>query len=209
MSSSRSSDEDKTKKKPAAVLAEEVCGRAAKKDSEIPKSQETAVEEAVEAGPSQERPSKHVRSKSATLASMIIDNAQGFKHDASSQFISPTSLISEPARPQTSTAADLESVPAVGETVSMKPPTVQALIFPKPTLIRYETRSSTLRLEPERRPSILGSLNSWMPWSRPTETMQSNGTGRLRSASYAEGSLRELLKATDADRKGKNIDRAG
>jgi hypothetical protein len=205
MSSSRSSDEDKSRKKPAAVLAEEVRGRAAKKELEIHNSKKVAVEDAVETEPAEPRPTRHVRSKSATFASMIIDNAQSFKNEATTNVISPTSLISEPARPQTSTA-DLESLPTLDESAPFSSPTLQSLMSPKPALIRNESMASTLRPEGSR-PTILGSISSWLPWSRPA------GLGsfheRMRSGSHAEGSLRELLKSTDYDRKGKGIDRNG
>ena len=205
MSSSRSSDEDKSKKKPAAVIAEEVRGRAAKK--ELSPSKKPPMEEAVEAGPAPERPAKHVRSKSASFASMIIDNAQGFKQDAASHTTPATSLVSEPARPQTSTA-DLDNTPAFDEPGRFTSPSLQTLMSPKPSMIRNESRASTLLPEPEERPSILGSLSSWLPWSR-SATSGGGFQGRIRSGSHAEGSLRELLKSTDFDKKGKGVDRNG
>ena len=207
MSSSRSSDEDKSKKKPAAELAEEVRGRAAKKKLDSPTKKST-IEDAVEAGAATHRPPKHVRSKSATFASMIIDNAQGFKNDASSHTMSPTSLISEPARPQTSTA-DLENIPILDDPTPPKSPTLDSLMSTKPSLIRNESRASTLRPASEARPSILGSFSSWFSWSRPSGQVGNDFQGRMRTTSHAEGSLRELLKSTDIDRKGKGVDRTG
>jgi len=204
MSSSRSSDEDKSKKKPAAVIAEEVRGRAAKKELEAASKKD--AEAAIEAGPANERPSNHVRSKSASFASMIIDNAQGSKHDATTQLLSPTSLISEPARPQTSTATDLETV-TVFEAAQYTSPALSSFTAPK--LIRNESIASTIRPEPEGRPSILGSLGSWLPWTKNSGSSNDIFQGRNRSTSYAEGSLRELLKSKDFDRKGKAVDRTG
>jgi len=204
MSSSRSSDEDKTRKKPAAVLAEEVRGRAAKTGLEATAQKD---EEAVEAGPADPRPTKHVRSKSATLASMIIDNALGFKSDVATHLISPTSLISEPARPQTSTA-DLDNVPAFDEAAPFASPSLQSLMSPKPAMIRNESMASTLRPEMESRTTILGSLSSWLPWGRGVD-QTGNFQTRTRTSSHAEGSLRELLKSTEYDRKGKSVDRTG
>jgi hypothetical protein len=201
MSSSRSSDEDKTKKKPAAEIAEEVRGRAAKKELQA----KQAAEGATEAGPSHDRP-KHVRSKSATFASVIIDNAQGFKHDAAAQIVSPNSLISEPAMPQTSTLAGIE-VPTFTEPDQLTSPTLQSLMLQKPAMIQNESRASTLRPEMESKPSILGSISSWLPWNRSPGERSFQGKGR--SASHAEGSLRELLKTTEVDKKGKSVDRAG
>jgi hypothetical protein len=201
MSSSRSSEEDKSKKKPAAQIAEEVRGRAAKK--ELQKKAEVAevAEDAIEPGPPQQQPPKHVRSKSATFASVIIDNAQGFKHDVASQIVLPTSLISEPATPQTSTTAGLD-VPLLDQPTS---PTFQSPMAQKPAMIQHESRASTLRPEPDTKPSTFGSLGSWLPWNRTAE--ERNFQIKGRSASHAEGSLRDLLKSTDGDKKGKGIDR--
>lgn len=201
MSSSRSSDEDKSRKKPAAVLAEEVRGRAAKKELETVLAKDAAEGPAIETAAVPARPTRHVRSKSATFASMIIDNAQGFKPEAAANLVSPTSLISEPARPQTST--DLQNIPSFEEAGTFSSPTLQSLMSPKPTLIRNESIASTLRPEMPRQ-SILGSLESWLPWARHGEA----GITYERNGSHAEGSLRNLLKSTDYDRKGKGVDRA-
>jgi len=202
MSSSKSSDEDKSKKKPAAEIAEEVRGRAAKKELLAKKEAGNGV---VEAGPSHERP-KHVRSKSTTFASVIIDNAQGFKHDAAAQVASPNSLISEPAMPQTSTSAGIE-VPTFGEPDRTTSPTIHNLMLQKPAMIQNQSRASTLQPEKEPKSSILGSISSWLPWNRSPGDRSFQGKGR--SASHAEGSLRELLKTTEADKKGKGVDRTG
>lgn len=192
MSSSRSSDEDKSKKKPAAVLAEEVRGRAALKQLH---SRMSDTENAVEPGdePAEETPRKRLRSsKSATFASIVIDNAQSFRNDVVANIASSTSLISEPARPQTSTAG-LESVRAFGDPSQLP-------------WNRTEPRASS-RPGAQTRPSILGNLTSWLPWVRHPEQF-SNLHGRMRSSSHAEGSLRELLRFTDADPKGKAPDRS-
>lgn len=207
ISSSRSSDEDQSKKKPAAILVEEVRGRAAKKELAASLSTKDLVEDAVEDEPAQQRPAKHVRSKSATFASMIIDNAQGFKQDAAS-YISPVSLISEPARPQTSMAG-LGSTPAFDEPGRFTYPSLQSFRSPMPLMRRNESRGSTLPPVPEETLSVLGSLSSWLPWSRSAGPFANGFQGRMRSASHAEGSLRELLKSTDYDRKGKGVDRFG
>ena len=206
MSSSKSSEEDKSKKKPAAVIAEEVRGRAARKEPSP--SKKILQEDVVEAETTPQKPSKHVRSKSATFASIIIDNAQGFKQDSTSNFISPTSLVSEPARPQTSTA-DIENAPAFDGSGPFASPSLQTLMSLKPSMIRNESRASTLLPELEESQSILGSFSSWLPWSRSGALFGGGFHSRLRSASHAEGSLRELLKSTDFDKKGKGVDRSG
>jgi hypothetical protein len=200
MSSSRSSEEDKSKKKSAAVLAEEVRGRAAKKELDLKNAR---TENAVEAGPSDERPTKHVRSKSATFASMIIDNAQGSKNDAVSNLVSPTSLISEPARPQTSNA-ELDNIATFGEP-SQPSSTMEVSTTYKPSLGRQASRLSPLRPQGEAMTSIMESISSWLPWGRSSA---SNTPAGITRGSHAEGSLRNLLRSTNSDRKGKGVDRS-
>lgn len=201
MSSSRSSDEDKSKKKPAAVLAEEVRGRAAKKQQH---SKKKDTEEIVDSEPTEATPQKRVRSKSASFASVMIDNAESFRHDTASSPASPELLISEPARPQTSTAP-LAGVRTFSESFQPASPALQSLAFRRPTWA--QTGNPPQVSEADTRPSILESLSSWLPWAR--QPPQLNGTrGRVAPVSHAEGSLRELLKGTDSDSKGKSADRS-
>lgn len=217
MSSSRSSDEDKAKKKPGAVLAEEVRGRAAKQEEES-KAKGDSVESVTESHILPIKPTKHVRSKSASFASMVIVSAQNFKHDSFAHLVSPTSLISEPAQPQTSLTTDLESVPELDPADVEISPTFDSVMPAQPTMSQNESKASTLGPGMGRRPSILATFGSWLPWSN-TRPVTSAGPvpdepvskvhGRMRSASHAEGSLRDLLKSTDLDRKGKGIDRGG
>ncbi|KAL2062703.1 hypothetical protein VTL71DRAFT_5775 [Oculimacula yallundae] len=203
MSSSKSSEEDKSKKKPAAILAEEVRGRVTKKELQAI-SKKDVTEEAVDPTPGVERPSKHVRSKSASFACIVIDNAQGSKHDASTQILSPASLISEPARPRTSTATIIENVSAI-DIDHYAPLNIASPATPNVNLI--EPVASVVRSESERQPFILGNLGSWLPWAKTGGPSSENSRGRNRSASHAEGSLRDLLKSHDLDRKGKTVDR--
>lgn len=185
MSSSRSSDEDKSKKRPAAEIAEEVRGRAMRKElPPSPSSSKEPEQGSADLEPPPQRPFKHVRSKSASFASMVIDNAQGLKQDAPTQLVSPTSLISQPARPQTSTAADLENAPVFADSIPNISTGFPPSKFPKPALIRSESTATTLRPRIRNMPSIIGTLNAWLPWNRSEN----------RTASHAEGSLRDLLK---------------
>jgi hypothetical protein len=200
MSSSRSSEEDNTKKKPAAVLAEEVRGRATMKA--IVADSKPHVEEPTAANSTQ-RPG-HVRSKSATFASVVIDTAQGSRHDATSQALPASSLISEPARPQTSRPSDLVSVPVLGDPPAT--PTLQSLMSLKPAMIQNESRVATQKAEAAPKPTILKSLGSWLPWNK---SQQANFPTKRRSTSHAEGSLRDLLRVTESDSKGKGVDRTG
>ena len=189
MSSSRSSDEDNSRKKPAAIIAEEVRGRAATNELETALNKDK-IDDAVKSELASPRPVRHVRSKSATFASLIIDNSHGFKNEATTNSVTPTSLISEPARPQTSTA-DLNTIPTFEELGPFSSPTLQSLMSPKPSLIRNESMDSTLRPN-ELRPSIFGNLGSWLPWIKPAASGLFQD--RMRSGSHAEGSLRELFE---------------
>jgi hypothetical protein len=205
MSSSRSSEEDKSRKKPAAVLEDEVRGRAVRQDVEVSTSSSEAAEDTTAPETIPDNPSKHPRPRAATFASMIIDNAQHFKQGPNPQIGSPTFLISQPARPQTS-AATLNHVPAHDELTPMQSPTLHGLVSPKPNLIRNESIASALLPHTPPKPSILGSLSSWLPWSKPPDRAHTR-QARMRSGSHAEGSLRSLLRSTDIDRKGKNVER--
>lgn len=201
-SSSKSSEEEKTKKKPAKEIAEEVRGRAIKKASLVPDTTNgspidgPAVKNLSNVSP---RP-RHTRSQSASFASILIDSAHGFKGDAASRLISPAALVSEPARPQTSIAEQDLSVLEDSSTIGSAT---------MPSLIRQESMASTLRPASNARPSVFSNLASWLQWGRPVETPLESNTGGSRLQSHAEGSLRELLKATNSDRKGKAVDRVG
>ena len=201
-SSSKSSEEEKTKKKPAKAIAEEVRGRAAKKALAVTGTphgsaqNEQAVEDPLTAPPKLHR----TRSHSVGFATLLLGATHGVKSDGSYRAISSAALISEPARPQTSIAEqDLTPleypVTVVSSTTS--------------TLARPESTASTLRPVSDQKPSVFSNLSSWLPWARPAESTSGASTENLRRISHAEGSLRQLLKSTDVDRKGKGVDRVG
>ena len=198
MSSSRSSDEDKSKKRPAAELAEEVRGRAAQKDLFSSSPKKVAEERVVEPEAAPERPTKHVRSRSATFATMMLDNTQ-HKGDMSLQLASPN-LVSEPAQPQTSTVIELNNPPVFESSEPNTSGGFSSSRLPKSALIWNESTATTLKADSGTIPSLLDRLNSWLPWSKRNEK---------RNVSHAEGSLRDLLKSTETDRKGKGADRDG
>jgi hypothetical protein len=198
-SSSKSSEEDKTKKKPAKEIAEEVRGRAIKKVAIIPDvSNDTAPATQNPANISP-RP-KHARSHSTSLASRLIDGTHGVKGDATSRLLLPAALVSEPAQPQTSVPN--QDLLALEDSSTIASPTM-------PDLARHESMASTLRPMSSQRTSMFSNLSSWLPWSRSTESMSESNAEGPRGNSHAEGSLRELLKATGSDRKGKAVNRVG
>ena len=65
--------------------------------------------------------------------------------------------------------------------------------------------------EPRNQPGLLSGFSSWVPWIGNAITeVASSDQKSSRNKSYAEGTLRELLKGTDSspDQKGKGIDGA-
>ena len=64
--------------------------------------------------------------------------------------------------------------------------------------------------EPRGQPGLLAGLSQWMPWRGATVTEVATTSQKgLKPKSYAEGSLRDLLKSTEspvADAKGKGVD---
>jgi hypothetical protein len=73
-------------------------------------------------------------------------------------------------------------------------------------MIQNESRVATQKAEAAPKPTILKSLGSWLPWNK---SQQANFPTKRRSTSHAEGSLRDLLRVTESDSKGKGVDRTG
>ena len=133
-----------------------------------------------------------------SLASKLIDSTHGVNGNAPSRLLAPAALVGEPARPQTSLANQDLLILDDSRTV----------IYPTmPILARHESMTPALRPMPSQRPSVFSNLTSWLPWARSVESTSESNTEGTKNTSHAEGSLRELLKATDADRKGKAVDR--
>jgi hypothetical protein len=202
MSSSKSSEEDKAAKKSAQEIVDEVRGRAAKKASKTNTingnmSEEHFVSDLtdIEIKPQQASP------KSRALATLIIGSVYSFKGDSASHPVSTTALISGPAHPQTCVSDDILS-----SSDNPIPSTIPSMSS-KLALIRQDSRTSTLIPKPDEQSSVVSSISSWLSWSKPKETLSENGAKRLSRVSNAEGRLRELLKSTEGDRKGKAADR--
>jgi hypothetical protein len=198
-SSSKSSEEDKSKKKPAKEIAEEVRGRAIKKAVVIPDVANDTTPPILDRSTSSPKP-KYARSNSTSLASRLIDSTHRVRGDATLRILSSAALVSEPARPQTSVTH--EDLLSLEDSSTFFSPTL-------PDLARHESLASTLQFPSSQRPSMFSNLSSWLPWSRLSESTSERNADGVRNTSHAEGSLRELLKATDNDRKGKAVDRIG
>jgi hypothetical protein len=205
MSSSRSSDEDKSKKKSAAEIAAEVRGRASRKESggsSPTSSSQSESEEQAAQQPIDQAAANLARKKSTSFASAVIENTrqnQGTSSAASPRS-SATALISQPASPQTS-SSHLEIRTASDETIREDGRDA----MDESQDIRRSGHQNVLSSPPPETPiapsSILTNLSGWIPWRLPSDNP---GT----STSYAEGSLRELLKTTDTTiPKGKTVER--
>lgn len=199
MSSSKSSDEEKTKKKPAAEIAEGVRGRTARKASAV--SSPSSPREENAGTSTAPRSPQHTRSRSTTFASMMIEGAQAL---TASELISPNSLVSEPAKPQTSSATLEETIIRLTDPIAITTSTLDTSHL-SPHLVRNDSRASNLRPDSDRL-SVLDSLTSWLPWGRPSGATSSSVADRTRFKSHAEGSLRYLLEASRSDSKGKQVD---
>jgi hypothetical protein len=212
MSSSRSSEEDNTKKKSAAVLAEHVRGRSnASKEPESSSSERAGSSslDSTDRKPPMQISQRPGRSRPGTLASLIIENSHTQKLDASgpsTSLTSPALLISEPARPQTSTAAEFgDQLPVDMVSVGRRHSVFATSADYKASGSQTESAVADAASH-GRRGSILGSFSSWMSWSRssPLSSGVVGISGRQRSGSYAEGSLRELLKGSESGKKDKD-----
>lgn len=210
MSSSRSSEEDKSKKKSAQELTENVRGRASRHHIGESGSSRSST------GNSQEQQKKVARKKSASFATAILDNTrQQSQGEVTSPRASGTALVSEPAKPKTS-RSHLEI-----RTTQEEPPAANYTHEPpgepsQPTISDSVANAAISSPdEPRSSSSLLSGISSWMPWrggGALTEVASTDQKGG-RAKSYAEGSLRELLKGTDggpalpADVKGKSVGR--
>lgn len=202
MSSSRSSDEDKTKKKSAAEIAQEVRGRAARKDSGDT-SPATSSHGTLESQLSQDEhsPSKtgSGRRSAASLALIEGSRQHPTSGDASSPRTSATALVGQPALPQASTSQlEIRTAP--------EPPREQENYISQPKRSNdfsdvQDTAVAKGAISPMEERNLGGNLfsalSNWVPW-RPAD-------GLGRSGGRAEGSLRELLKTSDV--KGKGVER--
>lgn len=200
MSSSRSSDEDKTTKKSASEIAEEIRGRAATKDSGN-SSPATSSRSTFEDANSQdgETPAKnHVRRQSASLALIDGPRQNLTPGEMSTPRMSVTGLVSEPALPQASTSQlELRTTPEqppeahdAGKNKTAPAPPADGLDQPlaKGAISSIQDVGSG--------PGLFATLGNWIPWG---STAKQEGR--------AEGSLRHLLQSTDF--KGKGVNKQG
>ncbi|KAH6655240.1 hypothetical protein BKA67DRAFT_534170 [Truncatella angustata] len=205
MSSSRSSEEEKSKKKSAQELTDEVRGRVSRHIKGDGGASPSST------GNSKEQQKKLARKKSASFATALLDSSR----QQAMPRTSGTALVSEPAKPKTSRShleiRTTHEDPAVTNYTHEPPsepsrPTISDSIANAAIFSPDEPRSSS---------NLLSGLGNWIPW-RGGNTMTEIACSDLKGSrpkSYAEGSLRDLLKGTDnssgvsVDVKGKGIGR--
>ncbi|KAF4995530.1 hypothetical protein FGRMN_5073 [Fusarium graminum] len=201
MSSSRSSDEDKSKKKSAAEIADEVRGRAAQKGSSrhgsLSQSEDGVTENMVVEEVTQRTPRPR---RSGSLA--LIDGTRLSMHlnDVDLTRTTSAGLVSEPALPQKSSSQlEIRTAPEItnkehlpGLPKKKKPAATERLNQP----VVHGSMSSVENTN--SRSNLMSTLSGWMNWC----SSDSSPTPKGR----AEGSLRELLKTRDI--KGKGVEAA-
>ncbi|KAL6849347.1 hypothetical protein ACO1O0_008887 [Amphichorda felina] len=201
MSSSRSSDEDRSGKKSAAEIAEEIRGRATRKESgnTTPTTSSRSMADDQFSLNGQDALKTPTGRRSASLA--LIDGSKQnlAPGDPASPRNSATSLVGEPALPKASTS-QLEI-----RTAREEERTKEKHAPPVPTrTIRARTVDITIAKgaisSSDRGPApngFISTLSGWIPWRSPDTASRSPGR--------AEGSLRQLLRTTDI--KGKGVER--
>ncbi|KAH8652321.1 hypothetical protein BX600DRAFT_472305 [Xylariales sp. PMI_506] len=231
MSSSRSSEEDKSKKKSAQELADEVRGRASRHHNGGSGSSRSSAGDTQ----SNENSTRSVaRKKSTSFATAMLDSTrhQGPTGDVMSPRASGTALVSEPAKPKTSGShleirTTQDDVAASRVYAHHEPPGEPS----HPVISGSMAAAAISSPEEPRPPSSLGLLSgfgSWIPWRggggggggsgsvsdrvvvTEVAAADTKGGTKRNPKSYAEGSLRDLLKSTDgspADLKTKTVER--
>ncbi|KAH6892275.1 hypothetical protein B0T10DRAFT_457985 [Thelonectria olida] len=198
MSSSRSSDEDRSKKKSAADIAEEVRGRAAKKGSRHGSSKSSQSDPEENQTIEEDSPPRFPRTRrSGSLA--LIDGTRMSLILTDTNAPQNIGLLSEPAQPQTSSSqleirTGYEQLHKERRTKRTKTKVATSEGSTQPLV-----HGSISPVDPPyHRNSIMSTLSDWMHWRAADSSPMPQGR--------AEGSLRELLRSTDV--KGKGIETA-
>ncbi|KAI1775992.1 hypothetical protein F4818DRAFT_412491 [Hypoxylon cercidicola] len=195
MSSSRSSDEDKCKKKSAAEIIEDVRGRAGEHDHSENVSENSIAAQA--SSEQHEEQQGQLSPRPAIFATAIIDSTRKQVRSGGSIPAPVTSgavLLSGLAKPQTSrnhlqTRTSPEGA-SIRYYIRESPP--------RPSrAVAWESVAAATITTPEE-PRGQSTLTAWMPWKGASIfEITSPDQDRLRGySSYAEGTLRDLLKSS-------------
>ncbi|KAL1866326.1 hypothetical protein Daus18300_006788 [Diaporthe australafricana] len=204
MSSSRSSEEDKTKKKSASELKDEVRGRASPKTGRSGSgSPSTRKGNGTNAHTGVEKPREPMRKRSKSFANAII-HADSSKHqqpgdEAVSPRSSSAALVSELSLPQTS-SSHLEIRTTPNELLGNDSPRSSEAQSPgRDKSPVYSFANGHSRREDQSCASNAGArsgFSDWVPWktalSGTVTAPQPSMPSSVRS--HAEGTLRELLQ---------------
>lgn len=215
-SSSGASAEEIAKKRSAKELADQIKRRQSRKemmrDLRVEESNNDAdFEQSEMNGHGRRRTGAegHRRKKSATLASIVIDNAKTTRSEAGSHQGSTTSsrLLSKPSQPST-TDSNLVggSSLAYGKLSHRQTPQMSAGGYHFPSSLPVNS-SQVPQHEEIPSASVLGTFSSWLPWlahHEESSSAQPSTTDSLHRTHSARGSLKKLLEATEkGERKGK------
>ncbi|KAI9898426.1 hypothetical protein N3K66_006786 [Trichothecium roseum] len=196
ISSSRSSEEDRSKKRSAAELADEVRGRAMTKESGKSTPSTSPQSPSDKADPQEEQQVPTTRPTPIRRKSLaLIDNSK--QEAPAGQSTTPhgssTGLIGEPSLPQASTSQlEIRTGPEVPnkERKNNKPRVVPTPAPPELPMARGCLSSMDQNVSGT---GLFSAIAGWMPW---------RSVDAERRSGRAEGSLRQLLRAADVKGKG-------
>ncbi|KAI1418750.1 hypothetical protein F5Y12DRAFT_789622 [Xylaria sp. FL1777] len=209
ISSSRSSDEERSKRKSAAEIAAQVRGRVPHSSPEVSDSSHS-TEAQTSSELHGERTKKSPKAR-PTLAAAILDHsrAQNYHHpDPQPQWTSSTNLVSDPAIPETSHSLLVGTTTPEDESIGT---------FAKEQISASMSKSvaaATIMVQEERKDQtgLLGGFRFSIPWKGTSATDVSSTEQKPgRTKSYAEGTLRQLLRTTESpgSQGGKSADGEG
>ncbi|KAI0422270.1 hypothetical protein F5X98DRAFT_388345 [Xylaria grammica] len=206
--SSRSSDEDKGKRKSAAEIAAQVRGRVPHSSPEGNGSADSTEAQA-STEHHDERMKKSPRAR-PTLAAAILDHSRAqtcYRPAPQQPRTSSTNLVSEPAIPETSLSHLVGSAGLSHEEGNARSSAKEQT---SASVSKTVAAASTTTLgEPKDQPGLLGSFRFSIPWKGTSVIDVSSAEQKPgRPKSYAEGTLRQLLRTTESSesRGGKSAD---
>ncbi|KAI0016205.1 hypothetical protein F4780DRAFT_702114 [Xylariomycetidae sp. FL0641] len=198
VSSSRSSDEGKgKKKKSAAEIAAEVRGRVAQ-SSQNESGRENSTDAPARDEP-QDAPRKTPSPFRRPFAVAVFDGARNHAQAGKLHHGTDTNLVSQPARPETTpshlVSRTLPGVATVEEYSRERP-------YQSPGTLVSESVAAAIFVNPEAQktsPGLLAELRSWIPWTASAGgVVATSSSEAANDDSYAEGLLRGLLKVTQS-----------
>ncbi|KAI0379833.1 hypothetical protein F5Y04DRAFT_107287 [Hypomontagnella monticulosa] len=192
ISSSRSSDEDKSKKKPAAQIVAEVGQAATHVKDESASGNSTEAQASSE----QQDDQQEYALRPSLFATAIIDSSR-YQTQGSPSMDPGAGLLSGPAEPQTSRNHLQTKTSPRGS--SVKYYTRELLPQPSQAVAWESVAAGTIALpeEPSNPSGLLSGLSAWIPWRDTASELALDPGGPRGHYSYAEGTLRQLLRSTE------------